>query len=62
MHGNEIEPCTNFILHRYSQIEPTPCCRAATAECYACTKKVTVEEYCTANPTVLGCPGKLYIN
>ena len=33
---------------------PTPCCRAATAECLACSAGVTVEEYCAGEGAV-GC-------
>ena len=33
---------------------PTPCCRAATAECLACSAGVTVEEFCAGEGAV-GC-------
>jgi len=32
------------------------CCKAMTAKCLACAKRLTVEEYCTQSPLTLGCP------
>ena len=34
---------------------PTPCCRAATAECLACSAGVTVEEFCAGEGNAVGC-------
>lgn len=32
------------------------CCKAMTAECIACSKGMTEEEYCKENPKTTGCP------
>lgn len=32
-----------------------PCCRAATADCLACTEGITVAEYCKKKPETPGC-------
>jgi len=34
---------------------PTPCCRAATAECLACSAGITVEEFCAGEGNAMGC-------
>jgi hypothetical protein len=32
------------------------CCEALTAECLACSERMTMREFCTKNPDVSGCP------
>lgn len=45
---------SEFQVHR-SEPSIRICCRAMTASCLACSEGITISEYCTKNPTTVGC-------